>query len=194
MSALTSRIPVLREEIKDLKILKRSLNISDKNDIHYDLTVAISLSEDREAGLLKMKKKVSLAPELSFDIPPCRFDNRPLVVGAGPAGLFAALLLSEAGARPILIERGLDVTERKKKVATFTTLGILDPECNIQFGEGGAGTFSDGKLKVGSMDKYKYKVLSLIAFGKKRKKYNALYGREKFALKQIQAFLNESNV
>ena len=164
LSALTSRIPVLREEIKDLKILKRSLNISDKNDIHYDLTVAISLSEDREAGLLKMKKKVSLAPELSFDIPPCRFDNRPLVVGAGPAGLFAALLLSEAGARPILIERGLDVTERKKKVATFTTLGILDPECNIQFGEGGAGTFSDGKLKVGSMDKYKYKVLSEFVF------------------------------
>ena len=160
MSALTAHIPVLRDEIKDLKIVKRSLNVSDKSDIHYNLTVAISLSDEREAGLLKMKKKVSLAPEFSIDIPICNFSKRPLVVGSGPAGLFAALLLAEAGARPILIERGLEVGERKKKVESFTKFGILDPECNIQFGEGGAGTFSDGKLKVGSMDRYKYKVLS----------------------------------
>ena len=75
-------------------------------------------------------------------------------------GLFAALLLAEAGARPMVIERGLATPERVKKVEAFTKFGILDPECNIQFGEGGAGTFSDGKLKVGGMDKYKYKVLS----------------------------------
>lgn len=159
-SALSARIPVSREELKELRILKRTLNISDKNDIHYDMTVGISLSPEREAGLLKMKKKVSEVNGLSFDIPACDFKDRPIVVGAGPAGLFAALLLAEAGAKPILLERGLDVDERTKKVDLFTKLSILDPECNVQFGEGGAGTFSDGKLKVGGLDKYKYKVLS----------------------------------
>ena len=159
-SALSAHIPVSREEILDRRILKRNLNISDKNDIHYDMTIGISLSAEREAGLLKMKKKVSPADSLSFEIPICRFDSRPVVVGAGPAGLFAALLLAEAGARPILLERGLAVDERTKKVESFNRFSVLDPECNIQFGEGGAGTFSDGKLKVGGLDKYKYKVLS----------------------------------
>ncbi len=163
-SALCERIPVSREELSDTQILKRTLNISDRSHIHYDMTVGISLSAEREAGLLKMKKKVSLAPDLSFDIPTCSFTDRPIVVGAGPAGLFAALLLAEAGARPILLERGLDVDTRTKKVATFTAFSVLDPECNVQFGEGGAGTFSDGKLKVGGLDKYKYKVLSDFVF------------------------------
>ena len=160
ISALTERLPITPEEIKEIGIVKRTLNISDKKDIHYNATVAISLSSEREAGLLKMKKKVSALDDLSFELPSCAFDSRPVVVGAGPAGLFAALLLAEAGARPILIERGLAVDERAKKVDTFTKLGILDPECNIQFGEGGAGSFSDGKLKVGGIDKYKYKLLS----------------------------------
>ena len=163
-SALSERIPVLKEEIKETQILKRTLNISDKNNIHYDITLGISLSSEREAGLLKMKKKVSLASDLSFEIPACQFADRPIVVGAGPAGLFAALLLAEAGAKPILIERGLDVDERTKKVELFKKLSLLDTECNVQFGEGGAGTFSDGKLKVGGLDKYKYKVLSDFVF------------------------------
>lgn len=159
-SALSMHIPVKRDEIDELKIVKRTLNVSDKSNIHYTATVGISLSAEREAGLLKMKKKVTQMEDLSLNIPSCSFDKRPIVVGAGPAGLFSALLLAEAGARPILIERGLEVGERAKKVKNFTKLGILDPECNIQFGEGGAGSFSDGKLKVGGMDKYKYKVLS----------------------------------
>ena len=160
LAALSVRLPIEKNEILDMKIVKRTLDISDKNHIHYTATVAISLSEEREVGLLKMKKKVSKMTDLSFDIPPCNFTSRPLVVGAGPAGLFAALLLAEAGARPILIDRGLPVAKREEKVRLFTTLGLLDPECNIQFGEGGAGSFSDGKLKVGGLDKYKYKILS----------------------------------
>ena len=160
ISALSARIPVSREELRETRIIKRTLNISDKNNIHYDMTVAITLSSEREAGLLKMKKKVSAVTGLSFDVPSCDFNDRPIVVGAGPAGLFAALLLAEAGAKPILLERGLDVDERTKKVELFKKLSILDTECNVQFGEGGAGTFSDGKLKVGGLDKYKYKVLS----------------------------------
>ena len=165
-SALTMRLPIERSEIKDVRIVKRSLDASDKSDIHYKLTVGVELSAEREAGLLKMKKKVFPMDDLSLDIPPCSFDFRPLIVGAGPTGLFAALLLAEAGARPILIDRGLSVDDRVRKVELFTSLGVLDPECNIQFGEGGAGSFSDGKLKVGSLDKYKYKVLcSLVECG-----------------------------
>ena len=158
--ALEARLPISHEEIKEIRIIKRALNISDKGNIHYDITVGVSLSAEREEGLLKMKKKVALAEDYSLDAPLCRFSSRPVVVGAGPAGLFCALLLAEAGARPILLERGLPVNERTQKVNTFQSFGILDPECNVQFGEGGAGTFSDGKLKVGGMDKYKYKVLS----------------------------------
>lgn len=161
MSALSLHIPVSREEIRELKIIKRSLNISDKTNIHYDMTVGIELSAEREAGLLKMKKKVSKAPELSLKIPTPRLPTRPVIIGAGPAGLFAALLLAEAGAKPIIYERGLSVDERAAKVNAFKTLGILDPECNVQYGEGGAGTYSDGKLKLGALDKYNYKVLSL---------------------------------
>ena len=159
-SALFERIPVSREDLLETRIVKKILNVSDKTNIHYDLTVALSLSPEREAGLLKMKKKVRPMDDLSFNIPNCKFNDRPIVVGAGPAGLFAALLLAEAGAKPILIERGLAVEERTKKVDLFNRFSILDPECNVQFGEGGAGTFSDGKLKVGGMDKYKYKVLT----------------------------------
>lgn len=159
-SAVCARLPIQKDEIKDLRIIKRSLNVSDKNNIHYDAIIGISLSEDREAGLLKMRKKVFSVEDMSLTLPKCRFVNRPVVVGAGPAGLFCALLLAEAGARPILIERGLDVDQRVKKVDAFVKLGILDTECNVQFGEGGAGSFSDGKLKSGGIDKYKYKVLS----------------------------------
>lgn len=158
-NSITKVLPIPREEIGEIIIVKRSLNISDKADIHYDATVGISFSEERERGLLKMRKKVFEMPDYSFAPPKSRLSSPPVVVGAGPAGLFAALALAEAGAKPILYERGLPVDERLIKVSSFEKFGILDPECNVQFGEGGAGTYSDGKLKVGGMDKYKMKVL-----------------------------------
>ncbi len=157
--ALTYALPIERSEVKELNILKRSLNLSDKGDIHYDMTVEAELSAEREAGLLKMKKKVKPSEELALEFKSYLPSLRPVVVGAGPAGLFAALALATAGARPIVYERGLDVDERKKKVRLFEELCILDTECNVQFGEGGAGTFSDGKLKVGAKDKYKKWIL-----------------------------------
>ncbi len=159
-AALTSHLPVTADELREIRIIKRTLNISDKNNIHYDAVLGIALSPEREAGLLKMKKKVAQAPDLTLEIPSAKMSTRPVIIGAGPAGLFAALLLAEAGVCPILYERGLSVDERAKKVDAFYTIGVLDPECNVQYGEGGAGTYSDGKLKLGALDKYNYKVLS----------------------------------
>lgn len=161
--ALLSRIPLTPDEVRDFTIVRRSLNVKDQGDIHYDMTVALDLSAERERGLLNIRKKVRLHEMPELIIPPSRLFVRPLVVGAGPAGLFAALTLAIAGARPLVIERGESVDEREVTVKRFNSFGILDPESNIQFGEGGAGTFSDGKLKYGAPDEYKMFVLRELA-------------------------------
>lgn len=159
-TGLCERLPVTRDELLDVEIVRRSLNLSDKSNLHYDMTVALSLDPERERGLLNMRKRVKPHPDLTLTLPDSRLATRPVVVGAGPAGLFCALTLALAGARPILYERGLPVERRAERVSLFNTLGILDPDCNIQYGEGGAGTYSDGKLKSGAPDKYKRFVLS----------------------------------
>ncbi|MBE6645124.1 MAG: hypothetical protein E7612_07090 [Ruminococcaceae bacterium] len=159
-AAVALHIPVKTDEIKELRIIKRTLDLGDKSDIAYKMTVALSLDSEREAGLLKMRKKVFLAEEYCFSVPKSALSSRPIVVGSGPCGLFAALVLAEGGARPTVIERGLSVDERRERVELFRKFSILDTECNVQFGEGGAGTYSDGKLKSGAPDKYKMKVLS----------------------------------
>ena len=161
--ALLSRIPLSPEEVRDFTIVRRSLNVKDKSDIHYDMTVALTLTPERERSLLNIRKKVRAHSLPELVIPKSRLVERPLVVGAGPAGLFAALTLAIAGARPIVIERGESVDEREVTVNRFNSFGILDPESNIQFGEGGAGTFSDGKLKYGAPDEYKMFVLHELA-------------------------------
>lgn len=159
-TAISQRIPVSFDEMKNVAILRSELCIRDKSKPEFKLSVGISLSEDREAGLLKMRKKVSAVPDYTMPTYRSLLPSRPIVVGAGPCGLFSALLLAESGARPIIIERGEPVEKRLDTVKLFEKCGILSPESNVQFGEGGAGTYSDGKLKVGGMDKYKMKVLS----------------------------------
>ena len=158
--AISSHLPVCKSELSDIRIIKRTIVTSDKSNIHYKMTVEISLDPDREAGLLKMRKKVFPSEKLLFTAPKSNLKGSPVIVGAGPCGLFAALVLAESGADPIVLERGLPVDERRRRVDAFERFSVIDPECNVQFGEGGAGTYSDGKLKASAIDQYKAWVLS----------------------------------
>ncbi len=139
--------------IKSMKITKRSLDARKKSDIHWLYSVAVTV--DNEDKVLARAKSKSLAryEEAEYTVPRCSSQMRPVVAGFGPGGMFAALVLSMAGLKPIVLERGADAITRKAKVDALRTGGELDPECNVQFGEGGAGTFSDGKLGTGIRDK-----------------------------------------
>lgn len=142
----------------EYRILRRELDLSGKIAL-YKLRVGVILDPYTETRLCK-KNLARPCPSLTLKIQKSSLPSRPIVVGSGPCGLFAALALAEAGTCPIILERGGEIDERKKKVAAFEQGGALDTECNIQFGEGGAGTFSDGKLKHGAIDAYNYRVLS----------------------------------
>jgi len=143
-------------EITDLVIRKKSLDARKNKDIHYIYTVEVSTKDEESRVLLHAKNKdATLSERFVYEIPKAEGQEgrpRPVVVGFGPAGMFAAVVLAEAGLSPIVLERGGEVAERKKKVDAFWKKGVLDPECNVQFGEGGAGTFSDGKLNTGTKD------------------------------------------
>ena len=139
-------------EIQALELVKRSLDARKKNDIHYVCAVAVAVP-DEGRYLRRPRKDIAAYQPPVYEIPQVRSHERPVVVGFGPAGMFAALVLARAGARPIVLERGQAVEQRTAAVEAFRQGGPLDPESNVQFGEGGAGTFSDGKLNTGTHDK-----------------------------------------
>ena len=159
-SKICSVFPIKSEDIRGYEMLKLSLDLRDKSAITYKAAIGVCLDPELEAKFQLRTKVCSPLPSLEFTYEKYNTDElSPVVIGAGPCGLFASLILAEAGASPIILERGLPVEQREKKVDAFMQFGILDPECNVQFGEGGAGTYSDGKLKAGSLNKYKYKIL-----------------------------------
>ncbi len=147
---------------RDITIIKKSLDARKKHDVHYVYTV--DLCADDELLLVKKNKHAEFSHKTSYKFPRGKKNSAPIVIaGAGPAGLMCAYVLSENGYKVILLERGKCVEERKKDVDNFSKNGILDENSNVQFGEGGAGTFSDGKLTTGTKDFRIKKVLEVFA-------------------------------
>ena len=154
------KLRVPEGEIADIRPVKRSLDARKKNDIHYTCSAAVSLKRGEERALKAAGKDAAPYEPPVYEIPAVQADTRPVVVvGFGPAGMFAALVLARAGARPIVIERGQEAGKRAAAVEAFRKGGALDTESNVQFGEGGAGTFSDGKLNTGTHDRRMFWVL-----------------------------------
>ena len=142
------------EAITGLSLARQSIDARKKSDVHYVCTVDVSVADEGKVMARCRDKNVSLHQSVPYVFPPVRRTSSlpPVVVGMGPAGLFAALFLARSGLAPIVLERGRPVEERTADVERFWTTGVLDPSSNVQFGEGGAGTFSDGKLTTGTHD------------------------------------------
>ncbi len=159
--ACAKKLRVKPGEIACIERRRRSIDARKKNDVILTFTLHAELKGGvaaEEAVLAKLRrahaeKGVKVAEAETFDFPGLVLtgpDLRPVVVGAGCAGLFCALALARAGLRPLLVERGDDATRRGQIVDAHNRTGVLDPQSNIQFGVGGAGTFSDGKLQTGT--------------------------------------------
>ena len=150
-----ARILGLRPEaVTSLTLARQSIDARKKSDVHYVCTVDVSVTDEEKVMARCRDRRVSLHQDTPYVFPPVRRSSPlpPVVVGMGPAGLFAALFLARNGLAPIVLERGRPVEERTADVERFWSTGLLDPASNVQFGEGGAGTFSDGKLNTGTHD------------------------------------------
>ncbi len=157
VSRIAKKLKIDSRLIGEYKIIKKSIDARDKKNILF--VYEIDISCEREKELLKKNKSNDIfeTPEEIYEFPMSgteRLANRVVVVGSGPSGLFAAYMLAEAGYKPLILERGEKVEDRVKTVEEFFQTNKLNINSNIQFGEGGAGTFSDGKLNTLTKDKF----------------------------------------
>lgn len=156
---IASHLRIRENEIEDLEITRKSVDARKKPELYYNYTVLFSCQKERELLKKNYKNKhlsmyvpdPSLAELIRFE--PEAAEERVVIIGSGPAGLMCAYFLAKCGRKPVIIERGAPMWERVEKVSKFWKDGLLDPETNVSFGEGGAGTFSDGKLNTGVKDK-----------------------------------------
>ena len=164
---ILKKLRIRKEDLLQWHVHRKSVDARHQKVL---FSYVVDCKVKNEKKLLKLKD-VSLTPDETYH--PVMSGKhallaRPVVVGFGPAGMFAALILAQSGYKPIVLERGSKVDVRKQKVETFWENGQLDEECNVQFGEGGAGAFSDGKLTTRSKDSLCRKVLEeLVSFGAK---------------------------
>ena len=149
-AAILARLGIAPAELLGITIFRRGYDARKKSNIHFIYTVDVELAQESAvAARHRDDPHTRPTPDMRYRYvaqAPEGFTHRPVVIGAGPCGLFATLILARMGFRPILLERGKEVRERTKDTWGLWREGKLDPESNVQFGEGGAGTFSDGKL------------------------------------------------
>lgn len=156
---ISKQLRIQPQDILDYRIYKESIDAR-KGSIKRVYTVDVAVKN--EGKILSKNRKLNLAPDLTYKKVKAGVEElkgRPIVIGFGPAGMFAAYLLAEAGYKPIVLERGENVDERTESVNQFWKTGTLNTESNVQFGEGGAGSFSDGKLTTRIKDLRCRKVL-----------------------------------
>lgn len=154
-------LSVSETDVLEFEIVRQSIDARKKPDIYYIYTVEVSVKQEEKVYKAVLRKKgikeqISREEKIKYAFPPSgekEQEHPTVIVGAGPAGLFCAYFLALHGYKPILLERGKAVEERTRDVETFWRMGKLDPASNVQFGEGGAGTFSDGKLNTLVKDK-----------------------------------------
>ncbi len=158
VSLVARKLKVSEQNISAFRVLRRALDARKKPYLFFVYSVAFSLSlSHRELQRIRSRvpelKEVPQEAPIQELRPGKKLKHRPVVVGSGPAGYFAALTLARKGFRPLVVERGDAIEERTRKVLSFWQTGNFDPESNVQFGEGGAGTFSDGKLTTRIQDR-----------------------------------------
>ena len=150
---VANKLNINRNDIIDINIIKESIDSRHKPDIYFVYEVDVKLKDESK---IKFNNDIFISPKEVYEFTPkgeVNLKHRPIIVGAGPAGLFASYQLATYGYNPIIIERGSKVEDRVKDVENFLKTGVLNTESNVQFGEGGAGTFSDGKLNTMVKDK-----------------------------------------
>ena len=152
------------------KIIKKAIDARKKNDILFVYSCIVDTSIDVDLNNIKGAKEINFIEELN--IPKFETKNRPVIVGFGPAGMFAGLYLARAGLKPIILERGKKVEEREEDIRLFKEKGIFSSLSNVCFGEGGAGTFSDGKLTTNVNDpRIRFIINEFISHGAKEEIY-----------------------
>lgn len=161
--AVLARLGACPDELRSMAVFRRACDARKKSAIQLVYTIDVELADEPKA-LSRRLPKVGLTPDMDYQFvarAPKALTSRPVVIGFGPCGLFAALILAQAGFRPLIIERGKSVRDRTKDTFGLWRQRKLHPESNVQFGEGGAGTFSDGKLwtQVSDPKHYGRKVL-----------------------------------
>ncbi|MDD7739424.1 MAG: NAD(P)-binding protein, partial [Lachnospiraceae bacterium] len=150
-------LKIKSSELRSYEIIRRSIDARKKSELKYVYQIDVQVKDEKSVLGRGQKNQITRSEKKEYLFPSPgseKMKNRPVIIGSGPAGLFCAYMLAKNGYCPIVLERGEEAVKRKASVEKFWKTGILDPDSNVQFGEGGAGTFSDGKLNTTVKDTF----------------------------------------